>query len=126
MDKKILSLLFTILAVILIAIGVFSPWYNFQIKLESNIINNDINLEIDYYLTRAVFSGEVFGKTISQSYEYNEIVNLISWNPWDNTERSTIKNVIGIFDTTLYIVIFTFPGFEISYEITVEGLNGFG
>ncbi len=108
MDKNLISLIFTVVAVILIAVGVFFPWYNFQLEVKSNIIQVNLNIEIKYYLSRAVFSGETFGNTISHSYDYSEILHLISRNPWYDSERSTIKNVLGIFDTTLYIIIFTF------------------
>ena len=107
MKKNLLALLLTTLAVVFIVIGFFGPWYNFHLEIKSNISQNDMNYNLNFYLFNAVFEGEVFGNSISQTYDYSDIRDLISKIPGYNPQSSTINQVLGIFDTTKFIVIFS-------------------
>ena len=107
MKKSVLALLFTVIALIFIVISLFGPWYNFQLEVKSNITQNNMNYDIDFYLSKAVIEGEVFGNTISQNYDYTNIRQLFSQIPGYNEQSSTLNQVLGIFDITSFIVILT-------------------
>jgi hypothetical protein len=107
MKKNLFAFFIAALAVIFIVIGFIGPWYSFHLEVESDIIQNDMNYNLHFYLSNAVFEGEVFGNSISQTYYYSSIRDLISKIPGFNPQSSTINQVLGFYDITKFIVIFT-------------------
>jgi hypothetical protein len=107
MNKNIISLILTTIAVALIIFGFLGPWYNFQFDIRSNIIEMDVKYEFDFYLSKANFQGQIFGRSVSQTEDYDNIINLLSQIPGNSSKSSSINQVFGVFETTQLFVFFT-------------------
>lgn len=122
MNKKILALLFATISVVLVLFSFLGPWYNFHFDLGSNIFEMDVKYEFNFYLSEANFQGLIFGRNISQTEDYGNIINLLSKIPGNAAQSSSINQVFSVFETTRLFVFFslifsiiTFLGLAISF-----------
>lgn len=105
MDKKNPAIIFTTIAVVLVIFTLLGPWYNFQLDIDSNINELDMNYSLRLYLSNANFQGQIFGRNVFQSEDYENIRDILYLIPGNSENDYSINQVFDVFETIRLFVI---------------------
>jgi len=90
MDKKIVGLVGIVITLVLILVAFFMPWYSYSMKGESSLPGGSLDMNYNFYLTKAETKGSFYGEEIDITGNYS------------NSSLSSLKSV---FDNTMYLNI---------------------
>ena len=107
MDKKNPAIIFTTIAIVLIIFTLLGPWYNFQLDIDSNIDELDMNYSLKLYLSNVNIQGQIFARNVFQSEDYENIRDILSLIPGNSENDYSINQVFNVFETTRTFVIIT-------------------
>lgn len=115
----VVSLIFVIVAIIILFISLVGPWYNMTTKYDS-MGGSEVKSSVDYYLDKVNSSSNLLGETISDSKTYEELRDETKENMEDISEYSTLSdssymeiqydyydNLYSIGNITTYLIIIT-------------------
>ena len=94
MDKKIIGLVGIIIALVLVIIAFFTPWYSTSMKIESNFPEESGDVNHNIYLTKTETKGSMFGDKVDETQSFSDYGNFPGKSVFDNTFYLTIIAII--------------------------------